>query len=609
MSNKYFDWPASLKRMVRFDSARAEDINGALDELSAGMDEVDADIGRAIKLPEGAGDQVITAEAGQRAGKILAFDALGNVTVSNNDVDSAADSAAAAAERALAADSSADASATSASQSEASRIEASKLNLGAKAADPATDNQGEPLRAGATYLNTALTPPRWRVWTGAAWAAGVTEGVTSVNGDVGDVVIPPTPEVPQPANASPAAGATGVLEQPTLTGSTYYSLYGAAQSALQVQVSTSPTFAATVYDSGSLPAATSHTLPSGVLVVSTAYHWRLRYQNTRGAWSEWSAGSSFATAATFPDYIDTPAATPANFGDPLEGGFYAGMIWGELVQSATSTTIGTGSKTFTVPNMAGAPIVYEGQQLEVRSRANPANKMMGTVTGAFGTQLTINVTSVGGSGTFTDWSVMSRYRLIVAPKASGENAGVQIKNANTDLPVACRTLNEGMRATQAMRDADTNTVYPAAHWARGLNIGGRTDWYIPARDELELCWRNLKPTTTASYVTADRPTSASYDYKVNGAYGDTANTHGLNNNSAPPGAAYTSGSPAQTTAAAFKTGGTEAFEFGSAYYWSSSEYSASSAWSQYWNSSYPGYQNSSGKANALRARAARRSII
>ena len=159
-----------------------------------------------------------------------------------------------------------------------------------------------------------------------------------------------------------------------------------------------------------------------------------------------------------------------------------------------------------------------------------------------------------------------------------------------------------------MRDADTSTVYPAAHWARNLNIGGRADWYIPARDELELCWRNLKPTTAANYETANRPTAASFDYANNGSYGDTANTHGTNNNS-PIGAAYTASVPGQTAATAFRTGGPEAFEFGPAYYWSSSEYSAPLAWVQYWHSSLPGNQGFNNKASASRVRAVRRSVI
>ncbi|MFZ7310311.1 hypothetical protein [Comamonas jiangduensis] len=314
------------------------------------------------------------------------------------------------------------------------------------------------------------------------------------------------------------------------------------------------------------------------------------------------------TVLGVPSYIPTPTQTPANFGDPLEGGFYAGMIWNQLAQSATSMDIATGSKTFTVPDMSSAPIVYGGQMVEMRSRANPANKMAGTVTGATGTALTISVSSIGGSGTFSDWSVMARHRVIVAPKASGENAGTALKNANTALPTACQTLTEGWAATQAMCDADTSTVYPAAHWARNLNIGGRTDWYIPARDELELCWRNLKPGTDDNYVETGRGT-ADFNYANNGSYGDTASTHGLNNNSYPPGEAYTAAVPAQTAATAFKTGGAEAYAYGSAYYWSSSDLNASRAWLQSSHSSLPGRQYGNDKTIVRRVRAVRRSVI
>ena len=107
----------------------------------------------------------------------------------------------------------------------------------------------------------------------------------------------------------------------------------------------------------------------------------------------------------------------------------------------------------------------------------------------------------------------------------------------------------------------------------------------------------------------NRLTSASFSYANSGSYGDTANTHGLNNNSAPVGTAYTTSAPAQTAATAFRTGGAEAFEYGSAYYWSSSEYDASYAWYQNWHSSSPGYQGSNFKTYAFRVRAVRRSII
>lgn len=80
MSNSIFDWPASLNRFVRFTTAKAEDVNAALDGLSAGLDGVEADFDRSIKIPTGGPDQVIDMAPGVRAGLTLAFDASGNIT-------------------------------------------------------------------------------------------------------------------------------------------------------------------------------------------------------------------------------------------------------------------------------------------------------------------------------------------------------------------------------------------------------------------------------------------------------------------------------------------------------------------------------------------------
>lgn len=76
---------------------------------------------------------------------------------------------------------------TAATAADASAVQASKLNLGDKAEPPTTDNQGQPLRAGATYYDTTLG--KWRVWTGAAWGDGISSiaGVSSVMGHTGIV--------------------------------------------------------------------------------------------------------------------------------------------------------------------------------------------------------------------------------------------------------------------------------------------------------------------------------------------------------------------------------------------------------------------------------------
>lgn len=309
-------------------------------------------------------------------------------------------------------------------------------------------------------------------------------------------------------------------------------------------------------------------------------------------------------------YIETPAPTPANLLDPFEGGYYMGLYWDELLQSPTETEIATGAKTFSVPDMT-VPTTYIGHQLEIRSRANPANKMTATVTAASLSAKTIdmNVTAVEGSGTFSDWSIMTQYRSIDAPKSSGEFASIRLKNANTALPVECQTLTDGWKATLAMVAAGDATEYPAAHAVRALTIGGFNDWHIPARDVLELRWRNGKPVTNDNYISGTRAFSA-IDYGTNGNYGDqSGDARGLNRNSAPAGAAYTATVPAQTGVALFQQGGAEAYEFGSAYYWSCTEYSESGAWYQYWSSSSPGYQNGNGKTLGWRLRAVRRSII
>jgi len=433
--------------------------------------------------------------------------------------------------------------------------------------------------------------------------------ITITNGD-GAITIASSAaaeEIVTPTNVSPADLATDIGETPTLTGSTYYSLYGKTQKSSQWQVSTDNTFATTDYDSGEVVGVgVTHAVPAGNLEVSETYYWRVRYRDIDDTYSEYSTPTEFATATSFNDFIATPTATPS-IGGALEGGFHTGLIWNQVTQSATSTAIGTGSKTFTVTD--AAPLFYSGQAVEVRSRANPATaRMIGTVTSSTGTTLVVNVTSVDGSGTLTDWSVMAKFRVIVAPKSSGESSSKQYKNAQTAAPAATGTLTEGLKATLAMVADGNSTVYPAAHFCNDLSIGGYSDWYFPARDELELIYRNLKPYTSLNYTTADRPTGTP-DYKNLGSLGDTANTHGLNNNSDPQGVAYTSGSPAQTSVAAFQTGGAEAMNSGTEVYWSSSERTTEDAWNQYYSNGNAGRQPPDRKTDSYYVRAVRRSII
>ena len=415
--------------------------------------------------------------------------------------------------------------------------------------------------------------------------------------------------VAMPTITNPASG-TAEYQSPNVTFTTsafaWLGVYDAHLNS-DWQLATDAEFTTVVMSS--LASTTNLTTwPVTGLSAQTTYYARVRHRGAANGVSFYSPVVTFTTTAEFASYIATPAATPAAFGDPFEGGFYTGMIWNEAAPSVTSTTIATGQKIFTVPDMTDVPVFYAGQTLEVRSRANPANKMIGTVASAGSTVLKINVSSVVGTGTFTDWSIMARYRVIVAPKSSGETTAIAYKNANSAEPAACITLSEGRKATLAMVAAGTSTVYPAAHWCNNRSIAGKTDWYLPARDELELCWRNLKP-TAANHLTGARTNSA-VDYKNLGSFNDATTGMGANLNSHPNGAAYTTTVPGQVAAGKnFRTSEAEAFIYGGSFYWSSSEFGATSAWRQHWHSNDPGRHDNEYKANTACVRAVRRSII
>jgi hypothetical protein len=172
------------------------------------------------------------------------------------------------------------------------------------------------------------------------------------------------------------------------------------------------------------------------------------------------------------------------------------------------------------------------------------------------------------------------YGLVVAPKAEGEHQGISWLDAEQRVAGA-DSYCDGMQNTVAMAEAGS----PLAQWARGLSIDGFSDWHIPSQDELEILYRNLKPTT-----------------RKNALYGRS----GVNASAVPPTFAYGADLPAQTTAAGFADGGEQAFA--DEWYWSSTQHAANDdyAWCQDFDY---GNQTSTSKSASLRARAVRRFAI
>jgi hypothetical protein len=203
----------------------------------------------------------------------------------------------------------------------------------------------------------------------------------------------------------------------------------------------------------------------------------------------------------------------------------------------------------------------------------------------------------------------------VAPKVDGTRQGqyggttataIRYKTtASADLAAAAN-LVYGKPATDALNDAN----HPLFQWAKtsfsgnnGPNssggIGGFTDWYIPAKNELAILYFFLKPDTTANSTSDGSNPNSVAPYTPSTNYGpgfpnqtSADGTNGTANFRFPSGAQnipFNSASPAATNV----------------YHWSTSD-TGTSAWTQGFNT---GDQITAFKSSQLLARAIRRVAV
>lgn len=126
------------------------------------------------------------------------------------------------------------------------------------------------------------------------------------------------------------------------------------------------------------------------------------------------------------------------------------------------------------------------------------------------------------------------YALIVSPKASGE--GTLVYRTSGAAFSGNTSTNDGVLIQQNMVAAGISD-FPAQQAVMALTIGGYNDWYIGAKDEMEVIYRNLKPTTVNNVTNS-----------------------GINANAVPPTTVnYTTTNPTRTTVTAFRSTGTEFF--------------------------------------------------
>ena len=188
--------------------------------------------------------------------------------------------------------------------------------------------------------------------------------------------------------------------------------------------------------------------------------------------------------------------------------------------------------------------------------------MLAFIGGAGGGPPTVIGQAFGGgyyAGQIGVSSVATHY-LVVGPVASAQSAK-DYRNAGGATAGADSNIDGPQNTADIVADGNS-TVYPAAHFCNDLVIGGFSDWYMPAKNELEVCYYNLKPTTATNNTSS-----------------------GINANAVPARAGnYTSGTPAQTAAVDFKSSGSE--DFAADNYWASTDYDSSFAWIQVFSNGY-----------------------
>jgi len=162
-----------------------------------------------------------------------------------------------------------------------------------------------------------------------------------------------------------------------------------------------------------------------------------------------------------------------------------------------------------------------------------------------------------------------KFALLVSPKSLENGPGLQWDNTGTGFPFEAGALTrwDGLSATNAVLDPG-GSQYEVHNYIDGLSspvaTEGGSKWYLPALDELELLYRNLKPN-------AEDNRTDSQGFFGGAAFPSTGGTHGTNISSDPIGTGYSNNprDPDETPLDAFKEGGPQTLSQNR--YWSATE--------------------------------------
>lgn len=206
---------------------------------------------------------------------------------------------------------------------------------------------------------------------------------------------------------------------------------------------------------------------------------------------------------------------PAVIGEPFGGGYFAGYI------SHTANGVPTHA-LIVAPRETGATGTNYTLTTPLRWAANSnapdgvnysTTVLGGSFTGSItGTTMTVASGLTGkirpgctitGTGVATGTTVVSQ--------TSGTTNGLGNYTVSISQNIVSGSLTagtsefDGVANGTLFKDIDNtvgsgSTIFPAANFCETLSIGGFTDWYLPARFEMDIAYFNLKPSTQANEI-------------------------------------------------------------------------------------------------------------
>ena len=387
-----------------------------------------------------------------------------------------------------------------------------------------------------------------------------------------------------PRIVSPANGSANQSTNLTIQGSSYTTI-PSGQGVLQKsrwQISRTQGFTDIIKDETITTGNKEHYNVSG-LPIGTELFVRVMYTSSTLGNSSWSATSKFTTIdesiskptirmdqPTF-DVNETPTFIAGAFTTvPANSDSHLSSSWRIVKKGSGSseTTVYTNNRSMTNRQSLTLPkgVLETSSEYyaQVKFEGSRIGESMWSDKLTFSTATSFVPDELGTpwEGGFYAGRIMVNgqpHAIVMASKVEGGwFTGITWKNTTTTTPNTDST-NDSYANMQGAIAAGISS-HPAFNVCYTYRGGGYSDWLLGAKDVVEIMYRNFKPST-----------------------GSNTTSSGANPNAIPPTGNYTASNPSQTPLPLFRVGAAEAFTVTSGTYyrqWTSTQYSATSAWNQ-----------------------------